>query len=337
MMVPGQDVDDLIERKIRLLKDSNPRLPEKALMGRNAFLTEAEKMSLSVSPTVKNRHNNKENALRSLFRFKLKEKKPMLSTLTAIIIAISVLLGGSGITVAAAQNSLPDDFLYDLKLLSEDVYMGAAADPLTQFQISLSLIDRRGLEINSLIEGGEDLTDETTNRIRQQIEETIRLALNLPDDQVVPAFEQIQNRLTVQLQTLTQLQYAGLGIQSEAMIQTQAMIQERIQLLENGKTNILQLQEQLRAQEQLSNPGAGNSNGTPGLLNPEPPGGLNSESQGTGLGNGNDGSMQGEITPVPADGSASGFSNENCTNCADTRFTKTATPQGGVNGGGTRR
>ncbi len=335
-MTPNQEIDPRIENKLHALIETKSRNPERENQGRSAFLDEAEKMALGVSQMAINRHNNKEKENPSLYRFSLKEKKPMLSTLTAIILAISILLGGSGLSVAAAQSSLPDGFLYKLKLLSEEVYMDLTAEPQAQFQIALELIDRRGEEINLLIEAGDDLTAETTNRFREQIEQTIRLALNLPEDQVVPAFEQIQYRLAGQLETMTQLQLAGLGVQTEVMLQTQAMIHERIQLLENGQGNILQLQEQLRIQEQLSNPGTGNFECTPGPMNTEAPGmgnenpgEQNSESQEPGFGSEVSGSPQISGTP--------GFDNEECVNCSYQQTTKTVTPPGGGNGGGARR
>ena len=220
----------------------------------------------------------------------------MFSTITAIILAISLLLGGSGATVAAAQASLPGDFLYDVKLLSEDALMGLTANPADQLDLALNLVDRRAEEIQSLLESGEIITDETQTQYRDQIEEAIMLSLSLPEDQVVQALEKVQTRLQTEEQTMLQTRTNGSESAIMALTQVRDTIQERLQIIENGQSNLLQIQEQLQNQQHLNNPDQKSTNA---------PTESGSElAPGTG-----DGNPWTEGTPTPGSGYGPGESN----------------------------
>jgi len=75
----------------------------------------------------------------------------MINTLTTILLTISLFLSGGAATVAAAQNSQPDQLLYGIKLFSEDALLDVTTNPEAQFSLSLDYVDRRGAEILQLI------------------------------------------------------------------------------------------------------------------------------------------------------------------------------------------
>jgi len=248
------DLDPLIAKKLEKLDEIPQRNSRRAAEGKTAFLKAAGSLKESVSPEDIRRHKNWKEQPSTNSVFRRKEYKPMFSTITAIILAISLLLGGSGATVAAAQASLPGDFLYDVKLLSEDALMGLTANPEDQLDLALNLVDRRAEEIQSLLDSGEIITDETQTQYRDQIEEAIMLSLSLPEDQVVQALEKVQTRLQTEEQTLLQTRTNGSESAIMALTQVRDTIQERLQIIENGQLNLLQIQEQLQNQQQLNNP-----------------------------------------------------------------------------------
>lgn len=250
------DNNSEIIKKLNILKSTPDRDPAYIKLGRSAFLAQASKIGADVSPEAIKRHKNWNQKHPINLIARRKEHVPMLSTITSIILAISLLLGGSGATVAAAQASEPGDLLYNIKLLSENAALNLTANPESQFELALNLVDRRANEILSILGQGDLVADETIIRYRDQIEQAMFLAMNLTEDEILPAFEKVQNRLNTQQQTLTQLKTNGTAEAIAIMTQTRDMIQERLRILEEDQ---LQVMEQQRIQEQLNNPESGNS------------------------------------------------------------------------------
>jgi hypothetical protein len=48
------------------------------------------------------------------------------------VLVLAVMLGGAGVTAAAAQSSLPNEALYPIKLLIEEAQLSLAASPAAQ-------------------------------------------------------------------------------------------------------------------------------------------------------------------------------------------------------------
>ncbi|PKN99973.1 MAG: hypothetical protein CVU42_06385 [Chloroflexi bacterium HGW-Chloroflexi-4] len=258
-MKSDNDLNSEIIKNLNALKVFPDRDPQKTAAGRKAFLDQAAKSATTVSPEGFRRHKNrKENNPINLFE-RRKERGPMLSTFASIILAISLLLGGSGATIAAAQASEPGDLLYNIKLLSETAALDLTVNPESQLEIALDLVDRRSNEIINLLANGEVITDGIQARFSEQIERTFILALNMPQDKAVQALIKIQDRLKIQEQTLLQSKTNGSAEALMALTQTHAMLQERLRILEDSQMNLLQIMEQLRIQEQINNPENGNS------------------------------------------------------------------------------
>ena len=94
-----------------------------------------------------------------------------------LAVILSLLFGGTGATAVAAQASLPGDFLYPVKILSEDVRMEMATQPESQVKLALKFAASRFDEIQSLIEEGLMPPDPTVvgwhNQIRIALEEAL--------------------------------------------------------------------------------------------------------------------------------------------------------------------
>lgn len=347
----NNETDPELIRKLSVLKKVDPiRDPERAAKGRALFLQESAEVAQTVSFQEKRRHKNWNQKGPSQFFMRRKERAPMLSTITSILLAVSIFLGGTGVTVAAAQSSLPDEMLYDLKLLSETVLMDVLSNPESQFDLSLDLIDRRADEITELISSGEIPTDETQIRYQDQIEQAILLALNLPQDKVVLAFEKIQNHLQTQEEAFTQIQNNGTETAIMSLTQTRNMIQERMQILENGQYNMLQTQEQQQLQEQFGNPDQqgspqldqGGTQAAPGTGDGNP-WTTGTPIPGSSYGPGESDNPWTTGTPTPGSGYGPGDGTGDCSTCTPTGNNQggyvqpTKTQQKGSNGGSGNR
>ena len=78
----------------------------------------------------------------------------MVTTLTAILLALAVSFGGAGATVYAAQAALPGDVLYPVKIGLEDAQVALSANEATGARLSLDFAERRMEETMALIARG---------------------------------------------------------------------------------------------------------------------------------------------------------------------------------------
>ena len=109
------------------------------------------------------------------------QKKEFINMKLITIFAILGLLLGGGVTAVAAQDSLPGDVLYPVKTLVEDIELGLATDPETQFEIGLKHANTRFGEIQRSIESGETPPEPFFFDMYETIEATMNYALNTED------------------------------------------------------------------------------------------------------------------------------------------------------------
>ncbi len=171
----------------------------------------------------------------------------MISTLATILLIVSFVLGGGGVTVAAAQNSQPDQPLYAVKVLSEDARLGLVTDPQSEYQLALQFADRRAAEIRTMLDAGSLPPQSVQTRYQDQVEQAIQLAINLPNDQAILALQHIQTRLQTQQQALDQVQSNRSTDVGAALLQTRQMLKDRLEWVGAGLIDPLQLRDQLLA------------------------------------------------------------------------------------------
>jgi hypothetical protein len=74
-----------------------------------------------------------------------KERIPVLTTIVSLIVSLTLLFGGAGVTAYAAQDSLPNDFLYPVKALIESVLPEPAKEPIQNQAGTLTQIQNGAL------------------------------------------------------------------------------------------------------------------------------------------------------------------------------------------------
>jgi hypothetical protein len=277
-----------IEKELSVLKDVPPRDPNAAIRGRNLFISEAKRLERAVSQSRAKRHTGWSNSLQINQR---KGRFAMISIITSIIVALSLLLGGTGI-VQAAQTSLPNDPLYPVKLWSEDLAIDMTTDPQNLVDLYLSFAERRIEELAGLNQSGSIVEDPVIARWLMEIERSLEIAAGLEDSALEPAFLKIRDQLRIQDQIMQQLQSMATEQSEPLLTRTRQLLQERLMLMENGLQDPLQLRDQIRLhvqiQEQVNQPdnaqsgpmyGEGNGNGASENTPPEAGTGGNSYGQ----------------------------------------------------------
>jgi hypothetical protein len=325
------DTDPELMRKLSLLQATSPRDPEKEKIGRAAFLAGAQEFAGAVTQPEKRRHNGWMHALQSIFSIRRKEHSPMFSAFATALLIVSLILGGGGITVAAAQNSQPDQALYSLKVWSEEARLDLSAGSQAEYQLALQFANRRADEIQALVQAGGIPPQTVQTRYQAQVEQAIQFAMNLPDEQAAKALQQIRSNLQVQQQAFLELQVNGSPMAEAAMLQTRQMLQERLQWVEVGLTDPAQLRDQLRKQDRLNSPtpvnqstqlAPGTGSGNPWTTGTPTPGSEYGPGQGTGdcetctpSGSGQGSNPWTTGTPTPGSGYGPGQGTGDCETC----------------------
>ncbi len=221
----------------------------------------------------------------------------MFSALTTILLVVSLLLGGSGITVAAAQASLPDDPLYPVKTWSEDLRSEITRDPQARLNLSLELAERRTAEIAQMVARDEVPPEPVLLRLQTHLQTALQLAAAQNDAQAIRALERIRQRLEVQYQRLLQQANVINPMAQAVLARTRAMIQTHLQAVQEGLQDPQTLRQRLRQ-------------GMPETVPPrnQQPGGnpWAQDTPGSGYGSGQGGNPWTQDTPTPGSGYGSG-------------------------------
>ena len=179
----------------------------------------------------------------------------MFGILASILVIFSLLAGGGGIAVAAAQDSQPDQALYPLKTWSEQIRTDLTTHPDAQINLKMEYSNRRVEEIRSMLADNKTPPEAVQANLRSQIQQAMSLAVNQPDKQAVWALTQVRQRLQEQNQEMLQTGANGSAQAEETRSQVYAMLQEQLRLVEAGIQDPQMLRQQLR-QSSGSQPGA---------------------------------------------------------------------------------
>jgi hypothetical protein len=216
-----------LEDRFSALRFIPKRGHRSAKRGREKFLAQAQTLKLTVSNSSDQRHYGWIDSIQHLIRSK--EYSPMYVTITSIILAITFLLGGTGLTVYAAQDSLPNEALYGAKLLSEDFMMSLTGGEEKAMQMELEFAERRVNEIAAMALIGENPPEPVLFRLKIHLDQALHLAARTREEKLGPVMYQVQEKLRRQLLILEQAPHAG-----PIMIQTREALQIRLHWAELG-------------------------------------------------------------------------------------------------------
>lgn len=214
------------------LKDVPPRNPIMAARARSRFLNEAVSASEELRRSRWTLFQRKENFAMNL----------LLSTM----IVLGLFFGGS-VTMAAAQDDLPTEALYQVRLMSEDAKVWLAPNPEAKIDRLMEQAQIHLEEMAALASQGVNPPAELTARVQDRIREALRLTSALGDEDMLKTLEQIQARLRLQEQLMTQAQDGDCADCVPILQQTRDMLQTHLKQVEDGITTPGALQNQIRA------------------------------------------------------------------------------------------
>ena len=306
-----------VEKRLNEIRDVPARNPQAALRARVDFLDRA------VSASESRRHKG--------WILKSRKERFAMNAILATLMLAGLLFGG-GATVNAAQDDLPNEPLYGLKVWSEDVGLQFQNNEETKVNRLMELTQVRVQEMTQLAENGEPIPDQVRLRLEQHIHQALQACLTMDGPSLDRALLQIRNRLNdqsrdmerlqlylqeqLQLQTQDQLQLQTQE-QLKLFTQTRTMLREQVRLVDEGLLNHETFRNRVQngfqfGQENLLTPtpqnGNRQQNGQPTVVpgNPNNPGGPNTDPGGPNTdpgGNNNDtGSGMGGNGPGPGGG-----------------------------------
>jgi hypothetical protein len=149
-------VDDPSELIARLqhLKETPPRDPEAARLGRARFLAEARRLSPAVSPSPTRRLTGWIENLKEKEILVMKRKFSSAYTLTVLAVVLVALFGGSVATAYAARGALPGSPLHPVKTGLERAQLALSLNAASDARLNLGFAERRLEELAGLIEAG---------------------------------------------------------------------------------------------------------------------------------------------------------------------------------------
>jgi hypothetical protein len=309
-------MDSRLKNAFNDLQNIPPRDPQAAAQGRANFLKQAAVFRQAISRETEQRHNRRSNTIFPLFQ--RKKRLPVLNTLVAVVLAVVVFFGGTGVTVYAAQDSLPDQALYPVKTLSEDAILSLTGSPQTRLNYTLDFSDRRMAEMSGLLAAGKPIPEGVETRLQDELDLALKLTAGLDDSQALQQLEQVRQRAEAQYQTTTNLMSGAPESVEPLLLRTHACLQEQIRLATMGETDLqgfrMQIQKRFRNKGGSSEqtPETGNNPQGSSPMSPTDMPGPSGTGNGPGPGGNQPGGTQGQYgsgsqtpdrTPQPGGGS----------------------------------
>lgn len=163
----------------------------------------------------------------------------------AAVLAVAVAIAGMGGGVVLAADTLPGDFLYPVKLLSEDVRLALTPDPAGRAELEMSFVALRVQEMAQLAQRGEEVPQAVVMRMTRQMEQVmVEIAKARPED--VPALlERVTQRTRLHQQVLEGAA-AGSSAETQTRLHQASQVMERVRLNAESDPMYLEYQYQQR-------------------------------------------------------------------------------------------
>ncbi len=221
------DEFDEVLTQLEALRFTPDRSEAAARSGLQSFLTEAVRLrpAAVVQPPVSAQPQQRLTGWMSQLRLRFnsrQERSPMFALAIKLVLVLAVLLGGAGVTAAAAQSSLPNEALYPVKLFIEEVQWGSALGPEAQIDVQLDHAQQRVREMVQLADRGVAIPAEVPTRLQTELQVALQIAAKLDDQQLSPVLDRIQLRMQDQLHEMDQIRQHDTAWQSAENALTQA-------------------------------------------------------------------------------------------------------------------
>lgn len=173
----------------------------------------------------------------------------MYVTIASIVLILSLMFGGTGATVLAAQGSLPNQSLYQVKTFSEDLALRFSQRDSQRLQMELEYASRRVNEMVVMAEMGVEPPDAVLMRLENHLDQVIAIAARTGEAEMTRALSQIRDRLQQQIRSLDEAPAVG-----PLMTKTKEAIQLRLCWAELGLNEPKAFLEQAHIRNRFNQP-----------------------------------------------------------------------------------
>lgn len=218
-MMNNNEINPRLKKQLESLQETPERDFLQSHRGKEVFLAQAKSLKPRQAPKSHRRVPRRRSWV------------PRLASILAILLIAFFSIGG---TVYAAQGSLPDDLLYPVKTLTEDIQIGLESDPQDRLDLHASFANRRLAEIQAQVDAGEEVSEKALARLEKHTDKMLQEAAQLGEQGLENALTQIQQNLQKQNQIMGILQKQTPGHTEKGLNKAQENILERLQLVKNG-------------------------------------------------------------------------------------------------------
>jgi uncharacterized membrane protein YgcG len=169
----------------------------------------------------------------------------MITTITSILIALSLLLGGTGAAVYAAQDSVPGEFLYQLKLYGENLQLRMVDNEVDAIPITLRRVERRMEEAQALIQKGKPIPESLVEQLEENLDAALKAAAQVEDTEL--ALEQIKESIARHIRDTDRIQSQTKVPEDVALLSmVRNMYQNRHEIVDDGLEDLFAYRWQYR-------------------------------------------------------------------------------------------
>jgi len=240
----NNEINPKLKKQLQNLDEVPGRGFQQSHIGKEKFLSQAK--------NIKPRRNPSRTSKTRVGAPLRKSWVPQLAGILAVVLFALSSIGG---TVYAAQGSLPDDLLYPVKTLTEDIQIRLESNPEERLDLYASFANRRLEEIEAQALAGEEISPKALARLEELSGKMLQQAAQVGEQGLENALRQVQQALELQNQVMTKLQKQTPG---PGLVKAQEKITSRLQLVENGLLEPQGFQEQM----QIEGSDQGNENGS---------------------------------------------------------------------------
>ena len=156
-----------------------------------------------------------------------------MNLLVSALVIAGLLFGGNA-TVAASQDALPTEALYQVKLLAEETQLFFNTDPAAEVELLMQQAQTRTQEMAALNAEGVIPPDALMTRTQDRIHQALEVTATLDVTEVTDTLLQIRDQLQTQDRLLDQLQDGSCANCEPALDQTRDMLRDQLRLVEDG-------------------------------------------------------------------------------------------------------
>lgn len=149
-------------------------------------------------------------------------------------LVIAGLLFGGGATVRAAQDDLPNEPLYAVKMWSEETRLQFQNNPQDKVDYLMTMAQTRIVEMAQLVADGEPIPEKTPILLQQHIQQALQLCTNTEDATCDQTMLQIRDRLREQDHLMQQLLIDAPEDAQPTLLRTREMLRTHLQQVEDG-------------------------------------------------------------------------------------------------------